>query len=215
MIYLWSFYIYFRLVLGLDFSVWMMAYRGAEQPLPCPMDGNDQDKETPSPSSRDWSCQMWKGSPHHGHPMDVLEANNASDWNQNSAPNSLKILCFKVKSWNSSHCKVWLLKFMLNLEGSLPGKCNLERGEMQDKLRNEMKLCPGSQVVKSCYLVVFRLRHCTCKETFTRKVYFLDWGQKGCGEGCRGAPHFLEPGWTVPEVLIPELVTSSASGKEH
>lgn len=78
-----------------------------------------------------------------------------------------------------------------------------------------MKLCPGGQVVKSCYLVVFRLRHCTCKETFTRKVYFLDWGQKGCGGGCRGAPHFLEPGWTVPEVLIPELVTSSASGKEH
>lgn len=53
MIYLWSFYIYFRLVLGWDFSVWMMAYRGAEQPLPCPMDGNDQDKETPSPSGRD------------------------------------------------------------------------------------------------------------------------------------------------------------------
>ena len=102
---------------------------------------------------------------------------------------------------------------MLNLEGSLAGKCNLERGGTQVKLRNEMKLCPGSQVVKSCYLVVFRLRH--CKETFTRKVYFLDWGQKGCGGECRGAPHFLGLGWTGPEVLIPGLVAASASGKAH
>lgn len=33
---------------------------------------------------------------------------------------------------------------------------------------NEMKPCPGSWVVKSCYLVVFRFRG--CKVTFTRKV---------------------------------------------
>ena len=40
--------------------------------------------------------------------------------------------------------------------------------ERDGELRDEMKPCPGSRVVKSCYLVIFRLRR--CKVIFTRKV---------------------------------------------
>lgn len=57
---------------------------------------------------------------------------------------------------------------MLNPEGSLTGKHSQERKGWRVELRHEMKPCPGSRVVKSCYLVIFRLGR--CKVTFTRKV---------------------------------------------
>lgn len=70
---------------------------------------------------------------------------------------------------------------MLNPEGSFAGKHSQERKGWRVELRNEMKPCPGSWVVKSCYLVVFRLRR--CKVTFTRKISLQTGGTRAVAGG--------------------------------
>lgn len=56
-----------------------------------------------------------------------------------------------------------------------------ERRGWRVELRNEIRPCPGGRVVKSCYLVVLRLRR--CKVTFTRKG-FVRTGVQGLSPGC-------------------------------
>lgn len=88
-----------------------------------------------------------------------------------------------------------MFKFMLNPEGSLAGKRSQERKGWRVELRNEMKSCPGSRVVKSCYLVVFRLGQ--CKVTFTGKVSLQTGGTKTVAGGAPCSTRLYQD-WDAP-----------------